>query len=188
VAEYVYRGVQTYMPGEHAKERTERSARARGWLVATPPRTTEDRAFRLFGLRWANVSPEVIRTAVQELLAEQRDDGGWSQLPNLASDAYATGQVLVALHQAGGLPASDAACSRGFLYLVGMQREDGSWFVQPRTVAFNPYFDAGFPHEKAQFISCAGSSWATMALALAAPGEAVPGATKAARARGPQPD
>lgn len=62
------------------------------------------------------------------------------------------------------------------------EKEDGSWLVQPRTVPFQPYFDAGFPHEKAQFISCAGSIWATMALALAAPGEAAPAAKQTARA------
>jgi hypothetical protein len=36
-------------------------------------------------------------------------------------------------------------------------------------MAFQPYFDAGFPHGFDQWISAAGSSWATMALALASP-------------------
>jgi len=175
-------GLQTYMPGEFAKERDTRIARAKAWLLATKPRTTEDRAFRLFGLSWSKAGSKEIRKAVQELLAEQHDDGGWSQLADLKSDAYATGQVLVALHQAGGLPASDAAYMRGFLYLVGTQKEDGSWLVQSRTTPFQPYFESGFPHEKSQFISCAGSSWATMALALAAPAETAPAPTRAARA------
>jgi hypothetical protein len=179
------RGLKHYMPKAYAAEATKRIGKARKWLAATRPRSTEDKAFRLLGLRWSNVGEPEIRKAVRELLDEQKDDGGWSQLPNLASDAYATGQVLVALTLAGGLPVSDAAYSRGFLYLVGTQKEDGSWLVQPRTVAFQPYFDAGFPHEKAQFISCAGSSWATMALALATPGEAAAGPTKTASAGKP---
>jgi hypothetical protein len=35
------------------------------------------------------------------LVAEQRADGGWSQLRSLTSDAYATGQALVALAESG---------------------------------------------------------------------------------------
>jgi hypothetical protein len=40
----------------------------------------------------------------QALIAEQRGDGGWSQLPRLESDAYATGETLGALHEAAHLP------------------------------------------------------------------------------------
>src|SRR5262249_52772366 len=41
----------------------------------------------------AKPAPEAVRA----LLAQQRADGGWSQLPELESDAYASGQVLYAL-------------------------------------------------------------------------------------------
>ena len=46
---------------------------------------------------------------------------------------------------------------------------DGSWFVKTRALAFQPYFDNHFPYAHDQWISAAGSSWATMALSLAAP-------------------
>jgi len=36
-------------------------------------------------------------------------------------------------------------------------------------MAFQPYFDAGFPHGFDQWISAAGTNWATMALSLASP-------------------
>ena len=88
--------------------------------------------------------------------------------PQLASTAYATGQALFALHTAG-LPSSDAAYERGVQFLLKTQQEDGSWYVRTRALGFQPYFDAGFPYGFDQWISAAGTSWATMALATASP-------------------
>jgi len=34
---------------------------------------------------------------------------------------------------------------------------------------FQPYFESGFPHGKDQWISVAGTNWATMALTLTMP-------------------
>ena len=67
------------------------------------------------------------------------------------------------------LPASDAAYQRAVKFLLNTQQEDGSWYVKTRAMAFQPYFDAGFPHGFDQWISAAGTSWATMALSLASP-------------------
>jgi len=52
---------------------------------------------------------------------------------------------------------------------LSTQLEDGSWFVKSRAMAFQPYFDAGFPHGFDQWISTAGTNWTTMALSLASP-------------------
>jgi ankyrin repeat protein len=44
---------------------------------------------------------------------------------------------------------------------------DGSWLVPTRhhpPTPGNPYVEAGFPHRESQFISCAGSNWAAVAL------------------------
>ena len=53
-----------------------RIAKARAWLLAAAPRNTEDKAFRLFGLHWAGAESAAITQATQDLLADQRDDGG----------------------------------------------------------------------------------------------------------------
>jgi len=95
-------------------------------------------------------------------------DGGWSQLAGANSDAYATGMVLVALRWGIGLPVSDPTYKSGIEYLLKTQEADGSWFVTKRAAAANAYFESGFPHGKFQFISYAGSCWATMALMYAA--------------------
>ncbi len=132
------------------------------------PVTTEERAFQLLGLGWAGMSSNtgIMKNAVRALLALQRSDGGWSQLASLTSDAYATGQALVALKEAGGLPITDSAIKRGTAFLMKTQLEDGSWYVKSRAIPFQPYFESGFPHGHDQWISAAATNWATMALAL----------------------
>jgi hypothetical protein len=64
---------------------------------------------------------------------------------------------------------SDATYQRAVRFLLNTQQEDGSWYVKTRALAIQPFFDAGFPHGFDQWISAAGTSWATMALSLAAP-------------------
>jgi ankyrin repeat protein len=163
------RGLQRYAPKGRGKEVEGRVARARDWLVGTPPRETEDRAFRLLGLAWAKADRSHVREATGELLREQREDGGWAQLPTLKSDAYATGQVLFALHEGGGLPADHPAYRRGVEFLLKTQWADGSWFVPTRSFPIQPFVGARFPHGRSQFISAAATGWATLALSLTVP-------------------
>ncbi len=139
----------------------------RKWLEKTPAKDTEDRVFRLLGLKEAGSSAKEVAAAAWELLQAQRADGGWAQLANTSSDAYATGSALVALHQAGGLKADAPAYRAGVAHLLKTQRADGTWYVKSRSRPFQPYYESGFPHEKDQFISIAASGWATTALALA---------------------
>jgi hypothetical protein len=141
--------------------------RARAWLVASKAENTEDRAFRLLGLAWADGPTDAIAGSVSQLLADQRPDGGWAQLPTMASDAYATGEALVALRRAGGLAAGTPAFKRGAEFLLGSQAEDGSWHVRTRATPIQPYFESGFPYGRDQWISAAATAWATTALALA---------------------
>jgi squalene cyclase len=115
---------------------------------------------------------EDARAAAEELAKSQRDDGGWGQTDEMASDAYATGTALFALHRAGGLAVSDPAYQRGVAFLVRTQLEDGSWLVLSRSRPFQTYFESGFPHGKDQFISMAATGWATAALSLAIPAKA----------------
>ncbi len=140
--------------------------RARGWLATAKPESTEERAFRLLGLHWGGAGKDLIALAARELVADQRPDGGWAQIPTLASDAYATGQALVALRESGMLAPPDPAFKRGAEFLLGTQLDDGSWQVTTRANPVQPFFESGFPHGRDQWISAAATGWATTALAL----------------------
>ena len=152
-------------PGRKA-EYAERIERAAAWLKSAEPKTTEDRNMQLLGLKWANVDLSSLANKVKQLIALQRQDGGWSQIPWLASDAYATGVTLTTLHEMG-VPAADAAYQRGVAFLVRTQLEDGSWHVASRAAKFQPYFQSGFPHDHDQWISTSATAWASMALCYA---------------------
>jgi ankyrin repeat protein/mono/diheme cytochrome c family protein len=143
-------------------------ARAVAWLEKAAPVTNQDRAFRLLGLAWGVGSAAVIRQEAKALAALQRADGGWSQLPAMTSDAYATGEALYALGYAGRMAPGDPAFHKGVDYLLSTQSSDGSWRVKSRAIWFQPYFESGFPYGQDQFISTAGTAWATLALTLAA--------------------
>ena len=149
-----------------AKDRTRR---ARAWLAGSKPADTEDRVFRLWGLKYADATPAELQSATADLLSAQRADGGWAQTDKLESDAYATGSALVALRQAGRLATDDPAYRRGIAFLLRTQKPDGTWFVASRSNPFQPYFESGFPYGKNQFIAVAASGWAAAALALSLP-------------------
>jgi hypothetical protein len=87
-------------------------------------------ALRLVIFRRFGMSERVERLATQ-LLSEQREDGGWSQVKEHPSDALATGQALYAL-AAAGINRKHDSIRRGQAFLVGTQRDDGSWLVLSR--------------------------------------------------------
>ncbi|RPH40781.1 MAG: hypothetical protein EHM91_10735 [Planctomycetota bacterium] len=145
----------------------DRITRAREWLMASSPKDTEDRVFRLRALDYSGAEAKDVQAAAKELLGAQREDGGWAQLPDQPSDAYATGSVLAALVQSGGIAVTDAAWRKGVAWLLRNQKDDGSWHVTSRSKPFQQYFETGFPHGKDQFISSHASSWAVVSLALA---------------------
>jgi ankyrin repeat protein len=162
------RSLLAYAPKSQKAEYRRVVERAIRWLETAAPASTEDHVFRILGLIWGGGSGETIRKTGSQLLALQRSDGGWGQIPALASDAYATGQALVALREAGIMSPGDARYQGGVRYLVDSQMEDGSWLVRTRSPSFQPYFDSDFPHGYDQFISAAASNWAVMALLPAA--------------------
>jgi ankyrin repeat protein len=156
-----------YAPAGHEASSGRAVARAIAWLKASKPETTQDRAFHLLGLAWGGETPAP--AAVRALAALQRSDGGWSQLPELESDAYATGQALYALHTAGRMTGANPGYQSGVNYLLRTQAEDGTWLVKTRAIWLQPHFESGFPYGKDQFISAAGTAWAAMALAAVQP-------------------
>jgi len=163
------RGLQAFAPPGRKKEIADRIARAGGWLLAAEPAETVDRVFKVLGLGWAGAAARDIEKAAGVLLREQLQDGGWAQLPTLPSDAYATGQVLCALHEAGGVPIDAPAYRRGVEFLLRSQRADGTWFVPTRCFPVLEFSSSGFPHGRSQFISATATCWATMALTQTVP-------------------
>jgi hypothetical protein len=119
------------------------------------------------GFVWASAAPVNIKRAADALAATQREDGGWSQLAGMGSDAYATGQALYALNVSGKMASSDVIYQKGVRYLLRAQAADGSWHVRTRSIWTQPYFDSGFPYGQEQFISAAGTGWASLALSAA---------------------
>jgi hypothetical protein len=164
------RMLQRYGPPGLKSEFSQRVARARAFLVEAEPKTTDDRAMLLLGLRWSDAGSGKINGAAQGLLDEQRPDGGWGGNPYLESDAYSTAVAIYALRESGVATVSHHGYRRGLEFLLKTQQPDGSWFVKSRAVKFQPYFESGFPHAHDQWISAAATSWATAALATSISG------------------
>jgi ankyrin repeat protein len=170
--------LERYLPDQLKGEKETRLRLAREWLLKTQPRTTEDRSFQLFGLGWTKAGENFRKKAARQLLEMQREDGGWSQLPELASDAYATGEVLVALHEGAGVSTSDPAYQRGLQFLLKSQQADGSWRVtsrlHPPAPVSPPYVNTEFPpFQHDQFVSIMATNWAAAALLHAIPSQSM---------------
>jgi len=160
----------------HASMRADTQARverARTWLLSHTARTTEERAFQVFGARLTAADHAALNKLAHELMVTQQPDGGWASLGGRASDAYSTGQALWALHDSGGVPTNDPAWQKGIDYLLRTQAKDGSWHVASRLHPPAPvspkYFETGHPYGHDQFISTMGESWAIIALAQTLP-------------------
>jgi ankyrin repeat protein len=158
------RALRAFAPPAHRQDMERQVARGRAFLEKSEPDETQDRAFKLLGLMWSGAPAHQIEKAKAALIALQRSNGGWGQMPTLEPDAYATGQALYALHAAGMAPTA-TTYRRGADYLLRTQLEDGTWFVRTRAFPVQPYFETGFPHGRNQFISTAATGWAAIALA-----------------------
>jgi N-acyl-D-amino-acid deacylase len=171
------RGLTLYPTRGDERRLDQALSKARDWLLSAETPTAEDRAMRLMGLVWTNASDSVIQGAIRDIADRQAATGGWSQLTQLDADAYATGQVLIALHEAG-VAVTDDVYQKGVKFLLTTQYPDGSWFVRTRAFPVQPYFESGFPFGRHQWISAAGTAWAARAIALT-----LPDTTRSARRR-----
>lgn len=162
------RSLQLYAPKSDRAGYEKAVQLAATWMAKEPASSTEDLSWKVLGLAWADREQAAKRRAMDSLLALQRADGGWSDLPTMDSSVYQTGKALYALYTAG-LPVTDRAYQKGVHYLLSNQQEDGSWYVRTRALAFQPYLEVGFPHGYDQWMSAAGSGWAVMALTATLP-------------------
>ena len=152
-------------------------ALARRWFESHTPVDTEERTYKLLGLKWSGGGRASLAAAARDPARTQEADGGWASLDGRVSDAYSTGQALVALHDAGGVPVSDRNWQHGLDYLLTTQAPD--WLVARRdaTVSARAVEPAvlrdGATYGHDQSLSAQGGAWAVMALAYAlGPGKA----------------
>jgi hypothetical protein len=138
-------------------------AKAAAWLANMKPSdTTQAAALRLFVRDRAGETARTVQAEIDQFLSRQNKDGGWGQLKNTASDAYATGQALYVLSLAG-VKNDREEVQRGVTFLVNTQKEDGSW---PMTRRSHPGVT---PSNNLVPITYFGSAWATLGLMRSAP-------------------
>jgi hypothetical protein len=160
---HAVRAIDHYAPPALRAEADARIARARTWLIATPPSgDNEALGHRLRGLVWAKAGRAEVAKGAAQLVRAQRPDGGWAQRPGMESDAYATADALVALSVAQ-VSAGSNAYRKGLGYLLQTQAPDGSWHVKSRALPIQPTINGGFPYGQDQWIS----AWATARAATA---------------------
>jgi ankyrin repeat protein len=161
-------GLASYpLPGRQ-KEIDESLRRARQWLLAADAKSAEERGMRLMGLVWTKAPRSAVSAAIKAIRDQQETGGGWSQFTRTDPDAYATGLSLYALHVAD-VPATDSAYRKGVAFLLRTQYQDGPWLVRTHSFPVQRYFESGFPFGRHQWISAAGTSWASLAIAQTLP-------------------
>jgi hypothetical protein len=157
------------LQGEMGREATDAQRvalkKATAWLAgAKLSDNLQDKVFNLLLAVRAGKSRKEMQIVIDELLARQRSDGGWSQTPNMTSDAFATGQTLYVLALAG-YTAERPDIKRAINFLVATQKPDGSW---PMTSRSTPDGKPGSAKLLTP-ITCAAGAWATLGLARLAP-------------------
>lgn len=172
------RAIQLYAHPTQKADVAAHVALARRWLLSHAAVDTEERTYKLLGLKWSGGNRAALAAATRDLQKTQEADGGWASLDGRVSDVYSTGQALVALHDGGGVPITDANWQRGIDYLLKTQAADGSWHtasrLYPPAPLSPPYFESGLPYGHDQFLSAQGGAWAVMALTYAlGPGKPV---------------
>lgn len=137
------------------------------WLnQAEPTGTAQSTALRLLLDVRGGAPAQQLQSRIAQVLEHQNADGGWSQTPNLPSDAYATGQSLYALRNAG-VQSDRPEIERAVALLVATQREDGSW---PMTSRNHPGVETTRnPIRNPVPITYFGSAWGTLGLVRSTP-------------------
>ncbi|MBI3864938.1 MAG: terpene cyclase/mutase family protein [Planctomycetia bacterium] len=154
-----------HVPPNAADQSPARDSRAKAaaWLKNVElSDTTQAVTLRLLMAVREKESPDYVKSAIGTLLERQGKDGGWGQLKDRESDAYATGQALYVLNLAG-VAGDSAEVQRGVAFLVASQKEDGSW---PMTRRGHPGVT---PSDFKIPITYFGSAWGTLGLMRTVP-------------------
>lgn len=167
---FCIRAIQLYASPAKSEQVKQLVMRTRQWLEKQNPTDQQELSFQLLGMHWCGSDKAAKTVVAKKLFTLQHKDGGWSQLPTMMSDAYATGQVLYALAEAGVTTTETEAYQNGIGYLLKTQDPSGAWIVNTRSNAIQPFVDSDFPpYDDNQFISAAATNWATLALEDALP-------------------
>jgi hypothetical protein len=141
-------------------------ARERGlqWLrAASADQELQAVALRLILWRRLRLPAGEWEPLVKKLRDMHNADGGWSQTKEAKSDAYATGQALYALAEAGVKP-GDETVRKAQAFLANTQGQDGAWPMVSRAIMRD-----GKPPKNLDPITHAGSAWAVMGLVRTSP-------------------
>jgi hypothetical protein len=159
---------EPHVPADSQQASAARASRQKveDWLGQVQPTDTVQAATLrlLLDVRLKNGEP--LPSRIQDLVARQKADGGWSQTAELASDALATGQALYALSFAG-VQHDRPEIQRAVSFLITNQRDDGSW---PMTSRNHPGVETTRnPIRNPVPITYFGSAWATLGLVRSVP-------------------
>jgi squalene-hopene cyclase-like protein len=149
------------LPAAATGDDSAKAVRDKGVQWLTETKTDDDPqsiAMRLVLWQRLNRPAQEREPLLRRIQERQNADGGWSQSPDMASDAWATGQSLYALAHAGLKPA-EPVIVRGQAFLIKTQREDGSWPMTSR-----PTKPKGEGSKSLIPITGAGSAWAVLGL------------------------
>lgn len=179
-AAWIVMALQGIKGPDATESQREALAKAVAWLDGTKrSEIHQDKVLKVILGARSGKPREALQATIDGLLALQRADGGWSQtVPELKSDAFATGQTLYALALAG-FTAERPEIRRGIDFLVATQKPDGSW---PMTSRATPDGSPGGAKLLTP-ITCAASSWATLGLARLVPRDKLASKSDAARGR-----
>ena len=116
-------------------------------------------------LLWARLGRpnQELSPLIEQIQGRQNSDGGWSQVPNGASDAWATGQALYALSH-GHVSPTNTMVIRGRGFLKRTQSAEGSWAMKSRPTKPG---DSGA--KNLMPITGAGTAWAVLGLLRSEP-------------------
>lgn len=135
------------------------------WLAGAAKENFQDVVLDVVLASRAGKSREEMQGLIDKVLAQQRPDGGWAQLAEMPSDAFATGQSLYALSLVG-YRAEQPEIARAIDFLVSTPGGgSGSW---PMTSRSTPDGSPGSA-KPVDGITCAAAAWGTLGLVGVAP-------------------